>query len=236
MTQKKAHILYVEDDDYLAFVTRDNLEMRGYQVTHCSDGKTAKDSAVSSGYDLCLLDIMLPELDGFELAKAIRKLDEDIPILFISAKSMKEDKLKGFMTGADDYITKPYNIEELIMRIEVFLRRSRVRHHGVDPSAVTSIGAYRFDPAALSLSLEDNECRLTEREAALLGYLCKRANQVVRRNEILEQVWNDDNYFSGRSLDVFISRLRKYLSADETVSLDNVHGVGFMLKAKVNSL
>lgn len=235
MNQQKAHILYVEDDDYLAFVTRDNLELKGYQVTHCHSGNTAKECIETGRFDLCLLDIMLPGLDGFGLARLIRQRDENIPILFISAKSMKEDKLRGFRTGADDYITKPYSIEELIMRIEVFLKRSLVHHPEKETESVIRIGSFTFEPLMLLLSYEGRETRLTDREAELLKFFCERTNQVIRRNDILEKVWGNDNYFNGRSLDVFISRLRKYLADDPSISLDNVHGVGYVFKAKVEN-
>ena len=225
----KAHLLYVEDDESLSFVTRDNLELSDFTVTHCADGTAAVAhiEATDFPYDLCLLDVMLPGVDGFELARRIRDRSQDVPILFLTAKSLKDDRLQGLRLGADDYITKPFSIEELILKIEVFLRRNRVR-----PSSVafdlSRIGDFTFEPEKLRLRYKDEEPRrLTRREAELLSYLNQRRDQVTERGEILEKIWGENDYFLGRSLDVFISRLRKYLKADERIRIENIHGVGF---------
>ncbi len=230
----RAHLLYVEDDESLSFVTRDNLELNDFRVTHCATGNEALErvSNETFDYDLCLLDVMLPGVDGFELAERIRARSQDIPILFLTAKSLKDDRLRGFRLGADDYITKPFSIEELILKIEVFLRRNRVRpaSPAYDPR---QIGDYHFELGNLQLAYkEEPPRRLTRREAELLQYLSTRRDQVVERGDILEKIWGENDYFLGRSLDVFISRLRKYLKADGRIKIENIHGVGFTLTVK----
>ena len=228
----KARLLYVEDDESLSFVTRDNLELHGFAVEHLSDGSQAaariRDQPLD--VDLCLLDVMLPGVDGFELARLLRERDRDIPILFLTAKSLKEDRLHGLRLGADDYITKPFSIEELILRIEVFLRRNRVRPAtpAFDPG---QLGAYHFDARELLLTHPDEPSprRLTRREAELLTLLSSNRDRVLERGTILEQIWGTDDYFLGRSLDVFISRLRKYLRRDLRIKIENIHAVGFSL-------
>lgn len=227
----KAHLLYVEDDESLSFVTRDNLELNGFIVDYCPDGTTALEviNGKEFPYDLCLLDVMLPGTDGFELARTIRETNQDIPILFLTARSMKEDRLQGLRLGADDYITKPFSIEELILKIEVFLRRNRVRpaSPAFDPR---QLGDYTFDFDKLQLTYQGEEPRrLTRREAELLQYLNHRRDQVIERGDILEKIWGENDYFLGRSLDVFISRLRKYLKEDSKIKIENIHGVGFTL-------
>lgn len=233
----KANILYVEDDQSLSFVTRDHLELNGFKVTHCSDGHQAI-RVIEGGlddFDCCLLDVMLPGVDGFQLAEAIRRKDHDLPVLFLTAKSLKEDRIHGLKLGADDYIVKPFSIEELILKIEVFLRRNRIRPAyeteklGFDPG---QIGSYRFEPANLQLLHQPSgeSRRLTRRESDLLQYLSQHRNRVVERSTILQKIWGKDDYFLGRSLDVFISRLRKYLAADEQLGIENVHGVGFFFR------
>jgi two-component system, OmpR family, response regulator VicR len=221
----KAHLLYVEDDASLSFVTRDNLEMNGYTITCCMDGKEAMEVIQNQRFDLCILDVMLPEVDGFTLAKEIRKYDGEVPILFLSAKSLKEDRLEGLRIGGDDYLTKPFSIEELLLKVEIFLRR----RHMVSPQMpkLIRIGLYLFDYSNLTLEKDSEIRRLTQREADLLRYLMSNRGQVIRRSVILEQIWGEDDYFLGRSLDVFISRLRKYLQKDENIRIENVHGIGF---------
>lgn len=227
----KAHLLYVEDDESLSFVTRDHLELQGYRVTHCSDGKSALAALEEQSFDLCLLDVMLPEVDGYTLAREIRKQDDEVPILFLTAKSLKEDRLHGLRLGADDYITKPFSIEELILKIEVFLRRSKVAP-GARAASYT-IGDYTFDVTNLQLRRNGDTRRLTQKEANLLKYLFENKNQVVTRANILETIWGENDYFLGRSLDVFISRLRKYLQEDERIRIENIHGVGFCLQVEI---
>jgi DNA-binding response OmpR family regulator len=232
MADKKAHLFYVEDDESLSFVTRDNLELNGYEVTYCEDGQKALDTIRSAQkFDLCILDVMLPEVDGFTLAQEIRKRDEVVPIIFLTAKSMKQDKIHGLTIGADDYMTKPFSIEELLLKIDIFLRRTKYANI-LKSSTPVGIGHYSFDYKNLSLSAESYSETLTQKEADLLKLLNEHRNQVVKRSFILETIWGKDDYFLGRSLDVFISRLRKYLSLDERIKIENIHGVGFKFKVE----
>lgn len=223
----KSKILYVEDDESLSFITKDQLEMESYDVTHCLNGKDAWSAFKKGDFDLCLLDVMLPQLDGFELARKIRGVSKHVPIIFLTAKSMQEDKMEGFLLGGDDYVTKPYSFEELKLRIEVFLRRRKIIEEA--PKLALKIGKYQFDYANLDLSINGLSKVLTQREADILYYLATRPNQVIRRSDILEDIWGKDDYFYGRSLDVFISRLRKYLNEDTDITIENVHSVGFKL-------
>lgn len=223
----KAKILYVEDDESLSFITKDQLEMEGYNVTHINNGKDGWSAFKKGDFDICLLDVMLPQMDGFELARKIRGVSKHVPIIFLTAKSMQEDKMEGFLLGGDDYVTKPYSFDELKMRLEVFLRRKKIIEEA--PKESLTIGKFSFDYSNLDLSANGNSKGLTQREADILYYLAKRPNQVIRRSDILEDIWGKDDYFYGRSLDVFISRLRKYLSEDPSLSIENVHSVGFKL-------
>lgn len=232
MLQKKANILYVEDDVYLSYVTCDNLEKHGYSVEHCLDGESAFETFNNNEIDLCILDVMLPKLDGFSLAKKIRKNNKDIPIIFLSAKSMKEDRINGLLIGGDDYITKPFSIEELILKIEVFLKRSKISNDDFQGNNCYEIGDYCFDSPNLQLVYQDHKYTLTAKEADLLKYLCIHSNKILKREDILKAVWGNDDYYLSRSLDVFISRLRKYLKHDKDIVIRNVHGVGFMLVIK----
>ena len=228
----RANILYVEDDETLSFVTKDNLELQGFKINHCADGKQALSFIKNNlgEVDLCILDVMLPEIDGFQLAEKIRERNSQIPILFLTAKSLKEDRIHGLKLGADDYITKPFSIEELILKIEVFLKRSRINN--VSEISIFSIGRYEFDHKNLTLQIDDDKRTLTQKEADLLKFFVENKNEVLKRSQILETIWGEDDYFLGRSLDVFISRLRKYLKADESLKLKNIHGVGFVLEGK----
>lgn len=223
-------IFYAEDDETLSFVTKDTLVEKGYKVIHALRGDLALDMIRSEEFDLALLDVMLPEIDGFTLAEEIRRRSRDIPILFLTAKSLKEDRLHGFELGADDYIVKPFSIQELIYKIEVFLRRSQVS--GVDLRNRFVLGRCEFDYLGLELRTPRGLRKLTQKEADLLKYLCSSKNQIAKRSQILEEVWGEDDYFMGRSLDVFISRLRKYLANDYQVEIENIHGVGFKLKVQ----
>lgn len=222
------NIFLVEDDVNLGFVIRDNLQQNGMNVSLYEDGITAFTAFNQSYFDLCILDVMLPKMDGFVLAEKIRAVNSNIPILFLTARGAKEDRLKGFETGGDDYITKPFSIEELVMRIEVFLKRSLIRK-----SKVTSytLGIFTFDYGNLKLSIKDKqEKKLTQMEADILKCLAKNQGDIVKREALLFEVWGNDDYFNGRSLDVFISKLRKYLSDDSNLQIENIHGVGFRLK------
>ena len=226
----KAHLLYVEDDESLSFVTRDNLELQGYRMTCCENGKQAMEVIKHNDFDLCILDVMLPDVDGFTIAEEVRKFNTQVPILFLTAKSMKEDRIRGLKLGADDYITKPFSIEELILKIEIFLRRSKVSSPSV-PTYLT-VGNYLLDHKNLTLKFEDQAKNLTQKEADLLKMLIENKNEVIKRSLILETLWGEDDYFLGRSLDVFISRLRKYLSQDTRIKIENIHSVGFKMKVE----
>jgi DNA-binding response OmpR family regulator len=245
MSPEKVHILLVEDDKSLASVIRDYMALSGYRITMCEDGMTALDAFRKNKIDICILDVMLPRMDGYALAEEIRKTDEAVPILFLTSKSEKEDRIKGFKTGGDDFITKPFNIEELVLRMEVFLKRSRSNHGTLK---VFQFGSTAFDysnfqliinkPVSLPAKKRTAEAKqtvkrkLTEKEAGVLLALCSNMHKVVKRDELLMKVWGSDDYFLGRSLDVFISKLRKYLSADPSIEIENHHGVGFKLTVK----
>ena len=232
-TSVKAKLLYVEDDESLQFVTQDNLEIAGYEVIGIANGTEAlKKIEEGIEFDLAILDVMLPGVDGFTLAKAIRERDQEVPIFFLSAKSLKEDRLKGLRIGADDYLTKPFSIEELVLKVEIFLRR---RHFVERPPEELQIGRFMLDMANLELrdveEPDEEVRRLTQRELDLLALFARTPNRVLKRSDILTKIWGRDDYFLGRSMDVFISRLRKYLRADDRVSIENVHGVGFRMNA-----
>lgn len=225
----KRKILLVEDDPSLGYVIQDNLALRGYEVTLCTDGDEGYRLFMTEPFHLCILDVMLPKKDGFTLARGIRDKNKEIPILFLTAKAMVEDKLKGFQTGADDYITKPFVLEELFYRIEVFLRRS---HETQSTDAIFTVGQFEFDPFSFTLRHNNLEKTLTQKEAEVLKLLYKNRDRVLKREEILTHVWGDDDYFMGRSMDVFISKLRKYLKTDPDIQIVNYHGVGFRLEIR----
>jgi DNA-binding response OmpR family regulator len=223
-------ILLVEDDPSLGFVIKDNLSVKGYDVTLCRDGEEGDNAFGQNPFNLCILDVMLPKKDGFTLARNIRQKNKEVPILFLTAKAMMEDKLEGFRTGADDYITKPFSLEELFYRIEVFLRRTTKQETISDK--VVQVGQYEFNYKNLTLSSSKESKTLTQKEAEVLRLLCENRDRVLKREEILTSVWGDDDYFMGRSMDVFISKLRKYLKEDASIQIVNYHGVGFRLEEK----
>lgn len=224
-------LLLVEDDPNLGFIVKDNLEDRGFEVVHCEDGKQADDLLYKESFDLLLLDVMMPKKDGFTLAEDIRARNIHTPIIFMTAREMIEDKIRGFKAGADDYITKPFDFEELYMRIEAVLKRKSVQESIAPPlSSEYNIGNFKLIAPELKLIDEkENVYTLTKKEAALLEYLARYANQPIKREEILKSIWNDDSYFAGRSMDVYITKLRKYLKSDPNIEIQNVHGVGFKL-------
>lgn len=224
-------ILLVEDDPSLGFVIKDNLTLKGYDVTLCKDGEEGENTFHLHTFHLCILDVMLPLKDGFTLAKGIRQKNKEVPILFLTAKSMMEDKLAGFQTGADDYITKPFSLEELVCRIEVFLRRSNGTT-AIPEEKIFKVGAFAFDPSSFTLTNNTTEKTLTQKEAEVLTLLYHNRDRVLKREEILKEVWGDDDYFMGRSMDVFISKLRKYLKEDPAIQIVNYHGVGFRLELR----
>lgn len=220
-------ILYAEDDATLAFLTKDNLEQTGFDVHHFSDGQSALNFFQSNEVDVCILDIMMPKMDGFELATAIRKINANVPIIFLSAKTLKEDKLKGLRLGADDYLIKPFSIEELVLKIEIFLKRSgRSRQTNTN---FINVGKYLFDAKNFMLIVDNDTINLTQRESDLLVLLLENKNIVIKREVILKKLWGDDDYFMGRSLDVFISRLRKIFANEKSIVIENLHGIGFRL-------
>lgn len=230
---KKASILLVEDDFNLGLIVQDFLTIEGYQVHLCRDGKEGLKKFNKNTYDLCLLDVMLPEKDGFSMAEDIRKVNREVPIIFLTAKSLPEDKVKGFKVGADDYITKPFNNQEFLMRIEAILRRAKgTTIEEEEDEGVYQLGKFTFDAVNLRLKSSDEDKKLTKREAAILKLLAENKNKVIERSLVLNLIWGDDNYFNGRSLDVFITKLRKYLKEDENIQINNLHGVGFKFEVK----
>ena len=224
----KKKLLYVEDDTTLAFLTADNLEQH-YNVVHFSNGKDAFEAFKTQEFDLCVLDVMLPQMDGFELAAAIRERNVAVPIIFLSAKTLKEDRIKGLKLGADDYLVKPYSIEELILKIEVFLQRSQKQPTVKDTTCI--IGTFTFDPDNYALIKNGETTQLTERESALLKLFIDNKNNILKREKILTALWGTDDYFMGRSMDVFISRLRKIFRDDDSIRIENIPRVGFKLIA-----
>lgn len=225
MQPPKARVLLAEDDLSLGYVIKDNLEQEGYQVILCADGDDALQRFLKEEFDICLLDVMMPSKDGFSVAKKIRQKSDIVPIMFLTAKSMEEDRLKGFSSGADDYITKPFSMKELLMRMEVFLRRTKKLHS--DQVQVFSIGNLKFSYTDLKISNGAEESNLTQKEAELLRFFCEHPNHILKREEVLLNVWGKDDYFLGRSMDVFITKLRKHFKADPEVNIETIHGVGF---------
>jgi len=225
---KKFSILLAEDDPNLGKLLKDYLLAREYEATLVTDGAQAMKIFRKEKFQICLLDVMMPELDGFALAKGIREIDPDIPIIFLTAKNLKQDVIEGFKSGADDYITKPFSMEELIYRIEAILRRS-VKKPADTSAAVYSIGKFTFDVTRQLLTWQDQSRKLTTKESELLELLCRHKNEVLERNFALKSIWIDNNYFNARSMDVYITKLRKYLSRDENVEILNIHGKGYKL-------
>ncbi len=225
---EEIRILLAEDDKNLGNILKAYLDAKGYPTVLCQDGKVAYETFKREDFDFCVLDIMMPEMDGFTLAKKIRKIDTDIPILFLTAKSMQEDRIQGFEVGADDYLTKPFSMEELLLRIKAILRRITSNENDSSTSEF-SFGKFTFDYNRQILTLNGDEQKLTSKEAELLRLLCENMNNVLDRTVALNKIWYDDSYFNARSMDVYITKLRKYLKGDPDVELINVHGVGFKL-------
>lgn len=229
MDTEKIRILLAEDDRNLGNILKSYLEAKGYAPKLCVNGQEAYDLFVKDEFDFCIVDVMMPVKDGFTLAREIRQVDRSIPILFLTAKSLEEDKLKGFQAGADDYLTKPFSMEELLLRIGAILRRSG---HTTKGSKIHTIGSFTLDYNRQVLTREGEEQRLTSKENELLRLLCENLNEVLDRSFALNKIWQDDSYFNARSMDVYIAKLRKYLKGDERVELINVHGIGFKLIVK----
>ena len=222
-------ILLVEDDPNLQFVVADNLKSNGYKVVTSGDGEDAIEKFHAYHPDLCLLDIMLPKLDGFSVASRLREKDQATPIIFLTAKGLQEDKIKGLKIGGDDYITKPFSMEELLLKINIFLKRSSHTSEINNGKAVFNLENFHFDHTNLILTIGHHTQSLTQKEADILLYFLRNQNSLVKREDILISVWGDDDYFLGRSLDVFISKLRKYLKRSPNIDIQNHHGVGFKL-------
>ena len=220
-------ILLAEDDENLGSLLKEYLNAKGYETELFSDGNKAYRGFIKEYFNLCLLDVMMPEKDGFTLAKEIRQINNEIPILFLTAKSMKEDILEGFSIGADDYITKPFSMEELLYRIEAILRRTK--QDILQENKPFPIGKYLFDTQTQFLKKGNKKKKLTTKESELLKLLCNNKNKVLERNFTLRTIWIDDNYFNARSMDVYITKLRKYLKDDPSIQIINVHGKGFKL-------
>ncbi len=225
---KKVNILLAEDDPNLGQLLKNYLNAREYETTLITDGAQAMKAFRKERFHICLLDVMMPELDGFALAKGIREIDSNIPIIFLTAKNLKQDVIEGFKSGADDYLTKPFSMEELIYRMEAILRRTSGRPHDATADVYT-IGKFTFDVTKQLLVYQDQTRKLTTKESELLELLCRHRNEVLERNFALKSIWIDDNYFNARSMDVYITKLRKYLSKDESVEILNIHGKGYKL-------
>lgn len=225
----KIKILLVEDDTSLGFVISDQLKADGYQVTLCTDGADGFRRFNEEVFHLCIFDVMMPKKDGFSLARDIRKINTEIPILFLTAKSMTEDKVEGFKAGGDDYLTKPFSSEELHLRVAALLKRVNIVVEKKEEDCI-SLGDYVFDTINFTLTHPNFVKTLTKKEAQILKILCKFKNQVVPRDVVLNAVWGQDDYFVGRSLDVFITKLRKYLKEDPQIQISNIHGIGFKLE------
>ncbi len=228
MSKVRFKILLAEDDLNLGVLLVDYLETEGFDVKLCKDGELALIAFQNISFDLCLLDVMMPKMDGFSLANGIRKKDKKIPIIFITAKSLKEDKLKGYDLGADDYITKPFDEEELLWKIKAVIRRIQENKSEIK-NEIISIGKYIFDFNNQSLTIGGKTKRITEKESNILNYLVSHRNNIIKREELLKDIWGENDYFFGRSLDVFITKIRKYLKEDPNLSIENVFGVGFIL-------
>ena len=232
MSEKKINVLLAEDDPNLGMLLREYLEAKGYTTTLAVNGKQGFEHFKQGGFDICILDIMMPVKDGFTMAEEIRQTDKEIPIIFLTAKSMKEDKLLGFETGADDYITKPFSMDELLMRMQAILRRTKPENDRLQKKEPIAVGEFLFDYDRQVLTHRGVERKLTTKESDLLHLLCANRYDVLDRSYALNRIWGDDNYFNSRSMDVYIAKLRKYLSEDPEVELVNVHGKGFKLLAK----
>ncbi len=223
-------VLLVEDDDNLGNLLKDYLQLRGqYLVVLCKDGNEGLRTFKEQTFDICILDVMMPQKDGFSLGKEIRQIAPNVPMIYVTAKTMLEDKTHAFGLGADDYITKPFSIDEILLRIDALMRRVNRAEEEISIPLSFSIGLYHFDYSTQTIKNDDVEQKLSTKEAELLRLLCLKKNEVLTRQEALIAIWNNDSYFNGRSMDVFLSKLRKYLKEDPRVEILNVHGKGFKL-------
>ncbi len=225
--ENKLHILLCEDEESFGMLLREYLQAKGYETELYLDGEAGYHAFLNGKYDMCLLDVMMPKMDGFELAKEIRAINSVIPIIFLTAKNLKDDILEGFKLGADDYLTKPFSMDELIYRMEAILRRMKAKKR----KNVTryQLGKFTFDTQRQTLTIGNSQTRLTTKECELLTILCIHANEVLEREVALKSIWIDDNYFNARSMDVYITKLRKHLKEDPAIEITNVHGKGYRL-------
>ena len=229
MEEHKFNILLAEDDHNLGNILKSYLEIKGYNVTLCVNGKDASNSFNKGKFDFCIVDVMMPLMDGFTLAKEIKKSDHKVPVIFLTAKSMQEDINKGLEIGADDYIVKPFSMEELLLRVKAILRRAYNTDDATERTITFKLGKATFDYQKQSLIYDKKEQKLTSKESDLLRLLCENMNQVVDRTVALNKIWQSDSYFNARSMDVYITKLRKYLKVIPKIELQNVHGIGFKL-------
>ena len=223
----KLKILLCEDDENLGMLLREYLQAKGYVTELCADGEAGYKSFLKSKFDICVLDVMMPKKDGFTMAQEIRSSNVDVPIIFLTAKTLKEDILEGFKIGADDYITKPFSMEELVFRIEAIMRRTKGKKS--KESTVYHIGQFTFDTQKQLLCIGEEQRKLTTKENELLALLCSHANEILQRDFALKTIWIDDNYFNARSMDVYITKLRKHLKDDPKIEIINIHGKGYKL-------
>ena len=224
---EKIKILLAEDDTNLGMLLKEYLRAKGFDTVLCEDGEIAYERFLNEPFDICIFDVMMPKKDGFTLAKEVRQINSEIPIIFLTAKSMKEDVLEGFKLGADDYMSKPFSMEELTFRIEAILRRVRGKKN--KESNIYKIGMFTFDTQKQILSTPEKQTKLTTKESELLGLLCAHANEILQRDFALKTIWIDDNYFNARSMDVYITKLRKHLKEDPSIEIINIHGKGYKL-------
>tara|TARA_R110002050_G_scaffold220557_1_gene356393 strand:- start:2422 stop:3126 length:705 start_codon:yes stop_codon:yes gene_type:complete len=225
-------ILLVEDDENLGFVTKEGLEDKGYHVVWAKDGVEGYELYHATRFNICLVDVMMPKKDGFTLAKEIRSVSPEVPIFFLTARAQEQDKIEGLTIGADDYLTKPFSIDELDLRIKNLMNRINKSQNETQQKDIYTVGNYHFNYPSQTLTINKEDKKLTKKEAALLRLLCIHKGEVLQRNSILRIIWGSDDYFLGRSMDVFITKLRKYLAEDTSISISNIHGVGFKLEVK----
>jgi DNA-binding response OmpR family regulator len=225
-------VLLAEDDFDFASVLKQYLELYDYEVIWTKDGEEALVVFKKETFDICVFDVMMPKIDGFTLAEKIININPEIPFVFLTARKLKEDKIKGLQLGADDYIVKPFEADELVLRLNNILKRSQQKVYTINSNEEIAIGKYIFNPERLELKLDSHVQRLTEKEVALILFLFKNKNQLIKRNEILQTIWGNDDFFSGRSMDVFISRVRKYFSNDSSISIESIRNIGLEFKIK----
>lgn len=228
MNEDKIKVLLAEDDKNLGSILKSYLDVKGFVTTLCINGQEAWLAFDKNKFDFCIIDVMMPVKDGFTLVKEIREVNKTIPVLFLTAKSMQDDKMKGFAVGADDYLTKPFSMDELLVRMHAILRRVQETRQ-TSTNSVFEIGDFVFDHNRQVLTIKGEDQKLTSKEAALLRLLCENMNEVLDRSDALKKIWNDDSYFNARSMDVYITKLRKFLKPDPKIELINVHGIGFKL-------